>query len=177
MKIVKYRGQKYRGGFHDFTIAENGIHVFPRLVAAEHRSNYARTQVSSGITELDDLLGGGIESGSSTLILGPAGTGKSLISLVFAAQAVARGERVGLFIFDEEMGLLFERISWRICAPRKARSGPQADKDRDHRQHQWLSGGNAGRERTGFAHARASALPQSPGRIDLHDRCTTRAGR
>lgn len=110
MKIVKYRGQKYRGGFHDFTIAENGIHVFPRLVAAEHRSNYARTQVSSGIAELDDLLGGGIESGSSTLILGPAGTGKSLISLVFAAQAVARGERVGLFIFDEEMGLLFERM-------------------------------------------------------------------
>ncbi|MBI6558974.1 AAA family ATPase [Pseudomonas syringae] len=110
LKIVKYRGQKYRGGFHDFNIAENGIQVFPRLVAAEHRSNYARTQLSSGIKELDDLLGGGIEGGSSTLILGPAGTGKSLISLVFAVQAVARGERVGLFIFDEEMGLLFERM-------------------------------------------------------------------
>ncbi|WP_122861358.1 ATPase domain-containing protein [Pseudomonas viridiflava] len=110
LKIVKYRGQKYRGGFHDFTIAEDGIHVFPRLVAAEHRSDYSRAQFSSGIQELDDLLGGGIEGGSSTLILGPAGTGKSLISMVFAAQAVARGERVGLFIFDEEMGLLFERM-------------------------------------------------------------------
>ena len=98
LKIVKYRGQKYRGGFHDFTIAEDGIHVFPRLVAAEHRSDYSRAQFSSGIQELDDLLGGGIEGGSSTLILGPAGTGKSLISMVFAAQAVARGERVGLFI-------------------------------------------------------------------------------
>ncbi|MCD5994485.1 AAA family ATPase [Pseudomonas sp. CDFA 602] len=110
LKIVKFRGQKYRGGFHDFTIAADGIHVFPRLVAAEHRSNYTRTQFSSGIQALDDLLGGGIETGSSTLILGPAGTGKSLISLVFAAQAVARGERVGLFIFDEELGLLFERM-------------------------------------------------------------------
>ncbi|RMQ40788.1 KaiC [Pseudomonas cichorii] len=110
IKVTKYRGQKYRGGFHDFTIMEDGIHVFPRLVAAEHRNSYERTQLSSGIKELNDLLGGGIDSGSSTLILGPAGTGKSLISMVFAAQAVARGERVGLFIFDEELGLLFDRL-------------------------------------------------------------------
>lgn len=111
IKIVKYRGQKYRGGFHDFTIMPDGVHVFPRLVAAEHRSDYVHKQLSSGIKELDELLGGGIDGGSSTLILGPAGTGKSLIALVFAAEAVARGERVGLFIFDEELGLLFERMS------------------------------------------------------------------
>jgi circadian clock protein KaiC len=84
--------------------------VFPRLVAAEHRSAYRSNQLSSGIEELDALLGGGVDSGSSTLILGPAGTGKSLVSLVFAAAAVMRGERVGLFIFDEEIGLLFERM-------------------------------------------------------------------
>jgi circadian clock protein KaiC len=110
VRVVKYRGQKYRGGYHDFTIMADGIHVFPRLVAAEHRNRYERHQLSSGISELDALLGGGIDSGSSTLILGPAGTGKSLISMVFAAAAVARGEKVGLFIFDEEMGLLFERM-------------------------------------------------------------------
>jgi len=110
LRVVKYRGQKYRGGFHDFTIMADGIHVFPRLVAAEHRHNYQRQSISSGIAELDALLGGGIDGGSSTLILGPAGTGKSLISLVFAAAAVSRGERVGLFIFDEEMGLLFDRM-------------------------------------------------------------------
>lgn len=110
LKIVKYRGQKYRGGFHDFTIVHGGINVFPRLVAAEHRQRYEPSQRSSGIRELDSLLGGGVDSGSSTLILGPAGTGKSLISMVFAAQAVARGERVGLFIFDEELGLLIERM-------------------------------------------------------------------
>lgn len=110
LRVVKYRGQKYRGGFHDFTIMSDGIHVFPRLVAAEHRHRFERTQLSSHISELDALLGGGIDSGSGTLILGPAGTGKSLISMVFAAAAVTRGEKVGLFIFDEEMGLLFERM-------------------------------------------------------------------
>jgi len=110
LRVVKYRGQKYRGGYHDFNIMADGIHVFPRLVAAEHRSGYVSTPLSSDIPELDALLGGGIDSGSSTLILGPAGTGKSLISMVFAAAAVARGEKVALFIFDEELGLLFERM-------------------------------------------------------------------
>ncbi|MFB3301794.1 ATPase domain-containing protein [Pseudomonas sp. AMR01] len=110
VRVVKYRGQKYRGGFHDFTIAADGIHVFPRLVAAEHRAGYVRETLPSGINELDALLGGGIETGSSTLILGPAGTGKSLISILFAAAAVARGEKAALFIFDEELGLLFERM-------------------------------------------------------------------
>jgi len=110
LRIMKYRGQKYRGGFHDFTIHQTGIQVFPRLVAAEHRARYARTPLSSGISALDALLGGGVENGSSTLVLGPAGTGKSLISMVFAAAAVARGEKVALFIFDEELGLLFDRM-------------------------------------------------------------------
>ncbi|BAQ74519.1 RecA-superfamily ATPase possibly [Pseudomonas sp. Os17] len=110
IRVVKYRGQKYRGGFHDFTIMGDGVHVFPRLVAAEHRARYPRQTLSSGIDEMDALLGGGIETGSSTLILGPAGTGKSLISLIFAAAAVARGEKAALFIFDEELGLLFERM-------------------------------------------------------------------
>jgi circadian clock protein KaiC len=110
LRIMKYRGQKYRGGYHDFNILADGVQVFPRLVAAEHRTRYPRSQLSSGIDALDALLGGGIENGSSTLILGPAGTGKSLISMVFAAAAVARGEKVALFIFDEELSLLFERM-------------------------------------------------------------------
>lgn len=110
IRVVKYRGQKYRGGFHDFTIMGDGVHVFPRLVAAEHRGEYVRTQLKSDIKEMDALLGGGIETGSSTLILGPAGTGKSLIALIYAAAAVNRGEKAALFIFDEELGLLFERM-------------------------------------------------------------------
>ncbi|WP_085598227.1 MULTISPECIES: ATPase domain-containing protein [unclassified Pseudomonas] len=111
IRIMKYRGQKYRGGFHDFTILGGGVQVFPRLVAAEYRSGYQRGTLTSGIAELDALLGGGIASGSSTLILGPAGTGKSLLALIFAAAAVARGEKAALFIFDEELGLLFERMA------------------------------------------------------------------
>ncbi|MDP8984026.1 MAG: circadian clock protein KaiC [Pseudomonadota bacterium] len=110
MRVVKYRGQKYRGGYHDFIISTGGINVFPRLVAAEHRQRTPRTRYSTGITAFDALLGGGIDSGSSTLILGPAGTGKSLIAVTFAMAAVARGERAALFVFDEELGLLFDRM-------------------------------------------------------------------
>jgi circadian clock protein KaiC len=110
MRVVKYRGQKYRGGYHDFIITTGGIKVFPRLVAAEHRRRSARTQLSTGIEAFDSLLGGGVDSGSSTLILGPAGTGKSLIAITFAMAALARGERAALFVFDEELGLLFDRM-------------------------------------------------------------------
>ena len=110
VRILKYRGQDYRGGFHDFTIANGGVNIFPRLVAAEHLTEFARTQFSTGIPEFDDLMGGGIETGSSTLILGPAGTGKSLIVMTFVMAAIARGEKAALFIFDEELGLLFGRM-------------------------------------------------------------------
>src|SRR6476469_10891313 len=78
VRIVKYRGVKFRGGYHDATITTGGLNVFPRLVASEYRSNFQRSRMSSGIAELDQLLGGGLDSGSGTLILGPAGTGKSL---------------------------------------------------------------------------------------------------
>ena len=110
VRVIKYRGVKFRGGYHDVTITTGGLNVFPRLVASEHRSNFVRTTMSSGIAEFDQLLGGGIETGSSTLILGPAGTGKSLIAIVFIVAAIARGEKAALFVFDEELGLLFERM-------------------------------------------------------------------
>ena len=109
LRVMKYRGQPFKGGYHDFTIVTGGVQVFPRLVAAEFRTLKKSTVLSSGIAEFDKLLGGGVESGSSTLILGPAGTGKSLIVLTMAVAAVKRGERAALFIFDEELGLLFTR--------------------------------------------------------------------
>lgn len=110
LRVVKYRGQKYRGGHHDFTITTGGVHVFPRLVAAEQRVPLVRTQLSTGIDEFDALLGGGIESGSSTLVLGPSGTGKSLVALTFVMAALERGEKAALFAFDEEVGILFDRV-------------------------------------------------------------------
>ena len=109
LRVMKYRGQPFRGGYHDFIIKTGGLQVFPRLVAAEHRKRMKSTVLVSGIPEFDQLLGGGIESGSSTLIIGPAGTGKSLIAMTMAVAAVKRGERAALFIFDEELGLLFTR--------------------------------------------------------------------
>jgi circadian clock protein KaiC len=109
LRVMKYRGQPFRGGYHDFIIKTGGVQVFPRLVAAEYRKRIKTSVLTSGIAELDKLLGGGIESGSSTLIIGPAGTGKSLIAMTMAVAAVKRGERAALFIFDEELGLLFTR--------------------------------------------------------------------
>ena len=109
LRIVKCRGQSFRGGYHDFIIAQGGVQVFPRLVAAEHRRSALEEVIKSGVSELDALLGGGITAGSSTLMIGPAGAGKSLLVLQYIAAAVARGERAALFVFDEELGLLFSR--------------------------------------------------------------------
>src|SRR5262245_12090940 len=109
LRIVKCRGQSFRSGYHDFTITTGGIEVFPRLVAAEHRQAHINEFMSSGIKEVDSLLGGGIAGGSSTLVLGPAGTGKSLLIMQYLAAAVGRGERAALFVFDEELGLLLAR--------------------------------------------------------------------
>ena len=109
-RVIKYRGVKFRGGYHDVTVTTGGLNVFPRLVASEYRSGFSRTKVSSGIPEFDRLLGDGVETGSSTLILGPAGTGKSLAAIVFVVDAIKRGEKAALFVFDEELGLLFARM-------------------------------------------------------------------
>ncbi|WP_414471344.1 ATPase domain-containing protein [Microvirga sp. M2] len=109
LRVIKYRGQSFRGGFHDFIIAEGGVQVFPRLISSEHRTGFARNVLTSGIGELDALLGGGIEQGSSTLVVGPSGSGKSLLTVQFAVAAALRGEKAALFIFDEELGLLIDR--------------------------------------------------------------------
>lgn len=109
LRVIKYRGQSFRGGYHDFIIRTGGVAVFPRLRAIEHKTGFERISLSSGLPEFDGLLGGGIERGSSTLLIGPAGTGKSLFALQFINAAVARGEKAAVFIFDEELGLLYSR--------------------------------------------------------------------
>jgi circadian clock protein KaiC len=109
LRVIKYRGQNFRGGFHDMVIKTGGVTVFPRLISSEHKRKFSRDPLPTDSPELNKLLGGGVERGSSTLVLGPAGTGKSLLTLNFAVQAIARGETAAMFIFDEEMGLLFER--------------------------------------------------------------------
>src|SRR3954453_8246256 len=97
-RVIKYRGVKFRGGYHDATNTTGGLKFFPRLVASEHRSNFTRATMTSGLEAFDKLLGGGIESGSSTLVLGPAGTGKSLAVITFLVAAVRRREKAALFV-------------------------------------------------------------------------------
>jgi circadian clock protein KaiC len=109
LRIQKLRGLKFRGGRHDFNIRTGGLEVYPRLVAAEHRTEYALDQLSSGIGALDKLLGGGLDRGTSTLITGPAGAGKSAISAQYAVAAARRGERAAIYAFDERIGTLLER--------------------------------------------------------------------
>ena len=101
LRVTKLRGSRLRGGYHDFSIVTGGLIVFPRLVAAEHRMDFIKESISSGIGALDNLLGGGLDRGTSTLVLGPAGSGKSTIAAQFIAAAAARGERAAAFIFDE----------------------------------------------------------------------------
>jgi circadian clock protein KaiC len=109
LRVVKYRGLAFRGGFHDYLIKNGGLEVFPRLVAAEHRRTTTNRKLGSEISELDLLLGGGIEEGTSTLVVGAAGTGKSTLAAQFAAAAARRGENAALWLFDENPGTLLSR--------------------------------------------------------------------
>src|SRR3954451_126923 len=111
IRVVKYRGRNFRGGYHDYLIRKGGITVYPRLVAAEHRRNVPAGKVASDIAELDSLMGGGLERGTSTLIVGAAGTGKSTIAAQFAGAAARRGQHSALFIFDESKETLITRAA------------------------------------------------------------------
>jgi circadian clock protein KaiC len=111
VRIVKYRAMAFRGGYHDYTIRRGGLQVFPRLVAAEHRQVQPRQKLASEIPELDKLIGGGLEQGTSTLIVGTAGTGKSTLSAQFVAAAAGRGQRAAMFIFDESPATLLTRAT------------------------------------------------------------------
>ena len=103
------RGVSFRGGYHDFVIRKGGLDVMPRLVAAEHTATFVEQDLQSGNVQLDRLLGGGLPAGTSTLLLGPAGTGKSTVATQFAAAASERGERSALFVFDENIGTFRSR--------------------------------------------------------------------
>ncbi|MGQ0502609.1 MAG: ATPase domain-containing protein [Panacagrimonas sp.] len=109
LRVVKYRGVRFRGGYHDYRIRRGGIDVFPRLVATEHRNAPAKTRLKSSVEALDTLLGGGIERGTSTLITGAAGTGKSSVAAQFVHAAAQRGEKSAMYIFDESRHTLISR--------------------------------------------------------------------
>jgi circadian clock protein KaiC len=109
LRVMKLRGARYRGGYHDFLIQTGGITVFPRPTAAEHREASSAGAVSSGIPELDRLLGGGLDRGTSALLVGPAGVGKSILASSYADAAASRGEHAAIYIFDESVGTFLRR--------------------------------------------------------------------
>jgi circadian clock protein KaiC len=111
LRVVKVRGSRYRAGYHDFTIERGGLSVYPRLTASEHREEASTGAVPSGLPALDALLGGGLDRGTSTLLMGPAGSGKSTIAGAYAHAAALRGERSIIFLFDERPPTYFQRAA------------------------------------------------------------------
>jgi circadian clock protein KaiC len=109
LRVLKLRGLEYRGGNHDFIIKTGGVEVFPRLVAAEHHREFKRDPVPCGVPELDALLGGGPHRGTSLLLMGPSGSGKSAVAAQFALAAASRGERTAVFAFDETLASYLAR--------------------------------------------------------------------
>jgi circadian clock protein KaiC len=109
VRVVKYRGRQFRGGMHDYEIGFGGLRVFPRLVASETRVSASRKQLTSDLPELDALLGGGLEEGTSTLIAGPPGTGKSSLAAQFISAAGKRGQQSAMFLFEEAANNLLIR--------------------------------------------------------------------
>src|SRR5579884_540158 len=109
LEVIKLRGLQFREGFHDYNIRTGGLEVYPRLIAAQHKRRFVRKLAESGIPELDALLGGGLNYGTSTLLMGPAGVGKSTIGVSYAASAASRGEQAYYITFDETMPTLLER--------------------------------------------------------------------
>jgi circadian clock protein KaiC len=109
LRALKLRGVKFREGYHDYTIETGGLRVFPRLVAAEHHNPFNREPISSGLSEFDFLLGGGLDRGTTALILGTAGTGKSTLALQYAGQMASQGEPGIIFAFDETREIMLAR--------------------------------------------------------------------
>ena len=101
IEVLKVRGSGFREGLHDYSIDADGLHVFPRLIAAEHSSDFEEKTLPGGVAALDTMFGGGIERGSSTLVLGPTGVGKSSVVMQYLHAASGRGEKAYLYTFDE----------------------------------------------------------------------------
>jgi circadian clock protein KaiC len=109
MQVIKYRGVPFIEGMHDYLIRHGGVVVFPRLVASSGRIIAHPRQFRTGVETLDALLGGGIEEGTSTLLAGPPGTGKSSLAAQIAASALEQGGRAAMFIFEESISNFLNR--------------------------------------------------------------------
>jgi circadian clock protein KaiC len=111
LQILKLRGVDFQAGYHDFNILKGGLVVYPRLTTTNHRKTFVKEQRTSGILELDQLAGGGLRQGTSVLIMGPAGTGKTTLAALYAYKCVERGDKAVIFTFDEGLDTLLDRVA------------------------------------------------------------------
>lgn len=111
LRIAKLRGVAFKGGYHDMTIRTGGVVVFPRIAATEGEKAFDDAPASSGMAEFDLLLGGGLDRGTSTLLIGPPGTGKSTLAMSLASAAADRTEKVAVFAFEENERIVLRRTS------------------------------------------------------------------
>ena len=109
LRVVKMRGVKYRGGFHDFAIETGGVAVFPRLVAAGHHREFTGDLASTGVERLDQMLGGGLSPGTNTLLNGPSGVGKTTTAVRCGLTALERGDKAAYYLFDEGKATMLAR--------------------------------------------------------------------
>jgi circadian clock protein KaiC len=112
--VTKIRGRNFREGYHDYELVQGGMVVHPRLVAAEHHDRFSNDVSTTGLKNLDDLLGGGLAAGTTTLLMGPAGVGKSTTAMQYVVEALKRKEKAGVYIFDEVLGTMIERTE-KLC--------------------------------------------------------------
>ncbi len=110
LRITKMRGVQFRGGYHDYSIKTGGLDIFPRLIAT-HFGDSVKDVVHGVSPELDEMLGGGVRRGTSVLLVGPAGSGKSSIAISYVTAAAQRGEHCALFAFDESAGSIRDRAA------------------------------------------------------------------
>jgi circadian clock protein KaiC len=111
LAVVKLRGVDFRSGYHDYVIRTGGLTVFPSLIASEHGVNFPQAALSSGVPAIDEMLGGGLRRGTSTLLIGPSGVGKSTLAIQYALAATQAGHKAAVFAFDESYRTAAERAS------------------------------------------------------------------
>src|SRR5262249_3228866 len=109
LSVVKMRGVNFRDGAHDFNLLTGGLEVYPRLANAEEKIPRRRERFSSGLAELDQLLEGGLDRATSTVMIGPAGCGKSTLAALYASRAVHQGERATCYLFEESRETFLDR--------------------------------------------------------------------
>ena len=109
LEVTKFRGSGFQSGKHSFNLTSEGMRVFPKLVPEVHNRKFVIDTISSGVSELDELLNGGIERGTVTIVTGPSGVGKTTLGCHYMMEAASRGERAVLYTFEEGLGTLLHR--------------------------------------------------------------------